>query len=105
MDRKILGVIFVSVFIAEMGDKTQLATMLLASDREAGKWPIFLGTSLALIAASGIGALAGSIYQRKISALCRRSGVCHYRPLDAVGSLKNQLEGGGILRALMAMRR
>lgn len=60
MDWKILGVVFVSVFIAEMGDKTQLATMLFASDKEVSKWTIFLGASLALIAASGIGVLVGS---------------------------------------------
>lgn len=34
MGWKILGVVFVSVFIAEMGDKTRLATMLFASDKE-----------------------------------------------------------------------
>lgn len=43
MDWKILGVVFVSVFIAEMGGKTQLATMLFASDKEVSKWTIFLG--------------------------------------------------------------
>lgn len=59
MDWKILGVVFVSVFIAEMGDKTQLATMLFASDKEVSKWTIFLGASLALVAASGIGVLVG----------------------------------------------
>lgn len=60
MDWKIFGVVFVSVFIAEMGDKTQLATMLFASDKEVSKWMIFLGASLALVAASGIGVLVGS---------------------------------------------
>jgi len=59
MDWKILGIVFISVFIAEMGDKTQLATMLFASDKEVSKWTIFLGASLALIAASGIGVLGG----------------------------------------------
>jgi putative Ca2+/H+ antiporter (TMEM165/GDT1 family) len=60
MDLKILATVFVSVFIAEMGDKTQLATMLFASDKEVGKWTIFLGASLALVAASGIGVMVGS---------------------------------------------
>jgi putative Ca2+/H+ antiporter (TMEM165/GDT1 family) len=49
------------VFIAEMGDKTQLATLLFASDREVGKWTIFLGASLALVAASGIGVMVGGV--------------------------------------------
>ncbi len=60
MDWKIVSIVFTSVFIAEMGDKTQLATMLFASDREVSKWTIFLGASLALIVASGIGVLVGS---------------------------------------------
>ncbi|OGS99901.1 MAG: hypothetical protein A3F73_11370 [Gallionellales bacterium RIFCSPLOWO2_12_FULL_59_22] len=67
MDWKILGVVFVSVFIAEMGDKTQLATMLFATDKGVGKWTIFLGASLALIAASGIGVLVGSMLSNYVN--------------------------------------
>ena len=67
MDWKILGVVFVSVFVAEMGDKTQLATMLFASDKEVSKWTIFLGASLALIAASGIGVLVGGALSNYVS--------------------------------------
>ncbi|MDP4030575.1 MAG: TMEM165/GDT1 family protein [Gallionella sp.] len=67
MDWKILGVVFVSVFIAEMGDKTQLATMLFASDKEVSKWTIFFGASLALIAASGIGVLVGGALSNYIN--------------------------------------
>jgi len=67
MDWKILSVVFVSVFIAEMGDKTQLATMLFASDKEVSKWAIFLGASLALVAASGIGVLVGSTLSNYIN--------------------------------------
>ncbi len=67
MDWKILATVFVSVFIAEMGDKTQLATMLFASDKEVSKWTIFLGASLALIAASGIGVLVGGALSQYIS--------------------------------------
>jgi putative Ca2+/H+ antiporter (TMEM165/GDT1 family) len=48
MDWKILATVFVSVFIAEMGDKTQLATMLFAADKEVSKWTIFFGASIAL---------------------------------------------------------
>lgn len=60
MDWKILAAVFVSVFIAEMGDKTQLATMLFASDKDVSKWTIFFGASLALVATSAIGVLVGS---------------------------------------------
>jgi putative Ca2+/H+ antiporter (TMEM165/GDT1 family) len=60
MDWKILSTIFASVFIAELGDKTQLATMLFASDKEIGKFTVFAGASLALMVTSAIGVLAGS---------------------------------------------
>ncbi|MGB9094812.1 MAG: TMEM165/GDT1 family protein [Gallionella sp.] len=61
MDWRTLATVFVSVFVAEMGDKTQLATLLFASDREVSKWTIFLGASLALVAASGIGVMVGGV--------------------------------------------
>ena len=60
MDWKILLTVFGAVFIAELGDKTQLATMLFAADRQVSKWTVFIGASLALIVASGLGVLAGS---------------------------------------------
>lgn len=60
MDYKILLTIFVAVFIAELGDKTQLATILFAADKEVSKLTVFFGASLALVAASAIGVLAGS---------------------------------------------
>ncbi len=60
MDLKIFMTIFTAVFIAELGDKTQLATMLFASDKDVNKWLVFAAASLALIVASAIGVLAGS---------------------------------------------
>ena len=67
MDYKVLVTVFAAVFIAELGDKTQLATMLFAADREVSKWTVFLGASLALIVASGIGVLAGSAISHYVS--------------------------------------
>ena len=49
-----------AVFIAELGDKTQLATMLFAADKEVSKWTVFVGASMALVVASAIGVIAGS---------------------------------------------
>ncbi|MFC3122542.1 TMEM165/GDT1 family protein [Agaribacter flavus] len=60
MDWKIFITVFATVFLAELGDKTQLATMLFASDKEVSKITVFLAASAALIVASAIGVLAGS---------------------------------------------
>ena len=67
MDWKILSTVFTSVFIAELGDKTQLATMLFASDKDTSKLTVFLGASLALILTSAIGVAAGSIISQYVS--------------------------------------
>lgn len=61
MDWRVFGLVFLSVFVAELGDKTQLATMLFATDKETSKMVIFLAASAALIVASGLGVLAGSL--------------------------------------------
>lgn len=67
MDWKIFLTIFASVFIAELGDKTQLATMLFAADKEVSKYIVFLAASAALIVATAIGVLAGSLLSEVIN--------------------------------------
>jgi putative Ca2+/H+ antiporter (TMEM165/GDT1 family) len=67
MDWKILSTVFTSVFIAELGDKTQLATMLFASDKDTSKLTVFVGASLALILTSAIGVAAGSVISQYVS--------------------------------------
>ena len=67
MDWKVLTTVFVAVFIAELGDKTQLATMLFAADREVSRWTVFLGASAALVVAAGVGVLAGGLVAQYIS--------------------------------------
>ena len=67
MDYKILLTVFATVFIAELGDKTQLATMLFAADKEVSKLTVFIGASLALIASSAVGVVAGSFVSEYIS--------------------------------------
>ena len=67
MDWKIFITIFVAVFIAELGDKTQLATMLFATDKEVGKYTVFFAASAALIVASALGVLAGSLLAEYIN--------------------------------------
>jgi putative Ca2+/H+ antiporter (TMEM165/GDT1 family) len=67
LDAKILLTVFTTVFIAELGDKTQLATLLFAADRDVSKLTVFLGASLALVAASAIGVLAGGLISQYVS--------------------------------------
>ena len=57
---------FTTIFIAELGDKTQIATLMLSA--ESGK-PIivFIGSSLALIGSSVVGVLIGKWLSQKIS--------------------------------------
>ena len=57
---------FTTIFIAELGDKTQIATLMLSA--ESGK-PIivFIGSSLALISSSIVGVLIGKWVSKKIS--------------------------------------
>lgn len=64
---KILMAVFTTVFIAELGDKTQLATLLFAADKEVSKWTVFWGASLALIATSAIGVLVGAALSHYVS--------------------------------------
>jgi len=68
MDLKTLATVFVSVFIAELGDKTQLATFLFAADKQVSPWVVFLGASLALVTASALGVLAGGLISQHVSA-------------------------------------
>jgi putative Ca2+/H+ antiporter (TMEM165/GDT1 family) len=67
MDWKVLGTVFASVFIAELGDKTQLATMLFASDKDVSKLTVFFGAAAALIVTSAIGVAAGSAMSEYVS--------------------------------------
>jgi putative Ca2+/H+ antiporter (TMEM165/GDT1 family) len=67
LDLKVFMTVFTVVFIAELGDKTQLATMLFATDKEVSKFTIFIGASVALVAATGIGVLAGSVISEYVS--------------------------------------
>ena len=66
MEYKVLFTVFTTVFIAELGDKTQLATLLFAADKEVSKLTVFIGASLALVVASGIGVVAGGIISQYI---------------------------------------
>jgi putative Ca2+/H+ antiporter (TMEM165/GDT1 family) len=60
MDVKLLLTVFGTVLLAELGDKTQLATLLFASRAEGHLLTVFVAASMALVATSAIGVLAGA---------------------------------------------
>ena len=60
MDLRVLLTTFGMIFLAEMGDKTQLAAMTMAADTKK-PWAVFLGASLALTLVSALGVLVGSV--------------------------------------------
>ncbi|NCF26996.1 MAG: TMEM165/GDT1 family protein [Gammaproteobacteria bacterium] len=66
MDIKLFATVFGTIFLAELGDKTQLATLLFASKEPANLLTVFVGASLALIVASVIGVAAGSLVSQYV---------------------------------------
>jgi putative Ca2+/H+ antiporter (TMEM165/GDT1 family) len=67
VELKAFATVFIAVFIAELGDKTQLATMLFAADKEVSRMTVFLASSAALVVAAGLGVLAGSLLAEHIN--------------------------------------
>lgn len=64
---KAFFVVFLTVFVAEVGDKTQLATMLFAADGKQSPWLVFAASASALVLAAAIGVLVGSQLSRFIA--------------------------------------
>lgn len=67
MDWKIFLTVFGTVFLAELGDKTQLATVLFASRGTASLWTIFLAASAALVLTSALGVAAGAVISEYVN--------------------------------------
>ncbi|AFZ51616.1 TMEM165/GDT1 family protein [Dactylococcopsis salina] len=57
---------FITIFLAEIGDKTQLATLLISAESQS-PFVVFLGAALALIATSLIGVLLGQWLAKRLS--------------------------------------
>lgn len=70
MDWRVMLTTFGVIFLAEMGDKTQLAAMTMAAEKKR-PWEVFIAASLALAAVSAIGVLVGSV-------------LSHYLPIEWV---------------------
>jgi len=66
LDLKLFATVFATVFVAELGDKTQLATLLYASDASHPKWTVFLASATALVLTSALGVLGGSLVAQHV---------------------------------------
>ena len=65
MDWKIFGTAFVTLFLAELGDKTQLAVMTMSASTES-KVSVFLGAALALVVVTLLGVLLGGVISQYV---------------------------------------
>ena len=60
MEWKLFITVFGVVFFAELGDKTQLATLLFSTEQQVSRWLVFFAASAALIVSSALAVLLGS---------------------------------------------
>jgi putative Ca2+/H+ antiporter (TMEM165/GDT1 family) len=67
MNLKLFATVFATVFLAELGDKTQLATLLYAAEARNPKLTVFVASATALVLTSAIGVLAGSLVAQHVS--------------------------------------
>ena len=67
MDMRLFATVFATVFMAELGDKTQLATLLYAAEGQNPRWTVFLASAAALVLTSALGVLAGGMVARSVS--------------------------------------
>ncbi|MEH1909714.1 MAG: TMEM165/GDT1 family protein [Nostoc sp.] len=62
----VFGTTFVTIFLAEIGDKTQLSTLLMSAESHS-PWVVFIGSAAALITTSLLGVLLGSWIANRLS--------------------------------------
>ena len=62
-----LMTMFLTIFVAELGDKTQLATLLFASERKVAPFTVFLTAASALVLGTAIAVLLGTAASRYMS--------------------------------------
>ena len=74
MDWKLFASTFAAIFVAEMGDKTQLATLAMAGGGSS-RWLVFAGASLALIATTAIAVLGGAVVSRYVPLIWIKRGA------------------------------
>ena len=61
--------IFLTVFLAELGDKTQLATVLFSTDQTTNKAFVFLAAASALVISTALAVLLGASAEKYLAAL------------------------------------
>lgn len=64
-----LFTIFLTVFLAELGDKTQLATVLFAADRQTSAMMVFIAAAAALVASTALAVVLGTAAERWLAFL------------------------------------
>ncbi len=74
MDLKAFATTFFAIFIAEMGDKTQLATLSMSAGSRA-RWSVFAGAALGLVCTSAVAVVAGEAVSRYVPAHWLRRGA------------------------------
>ena len=67
MDPKLFATVFTTVFVAELGDKTQLATLLYAADAAHPRLTVFAASACALVLTSAIAVAAGGAVSQVVS--------------------------------------
>lgn len=73
-DWKLFASTFAAIFVAELGDKTQLAALSLSAGSKS-KWIVFAASALALVTTSAIAVAAGEAVGRFVSPLWLRRGA------------------------------
>jgi len=76
--------IFITVFLAELGDKTQLATVLFAADRQMTPALVFLAAAGALVASTALAVVLGTAAERYLTMI----------PLKLIAGIGFVLVGG-----------
>lgn len=59
--------VFATVFMAELADKTQFATILFASDGRHEPWLVFVAAALALVVSTALAVFLGSLAERHLT--------------------------------------
>ena len=89
----VIFIIFISVFLAELGDKTQIATLLFATDSKVSPMSTFLASAGALVLSSAIAVLAGTVAKTYLQQIPLKliSGICFV--LIGVWTIYNYYKG------------